>query len=288
MSGTHAIKLIAVDIDGTLLSSKHELGTRTKEALQKAMAAGIKVMLATGKTFYSARDLYPTLGLTTPGVFNQGTIIHNPDGSIRHQQMLPVPILRRIIPFVESRGFCVIVYSGQRLLVRQEDPRADLTRYHEPRPEAIGALTNALGSVAFNKLIIVGNDAASARAMHWQLGKMVNGEVALTFAGIPNQFEVLPLGVSKGKAVMAAAKEMGIALSAVMGIGDADNDSDLISMAGLGIAMGNAPEHIRALARHVVASSDEDGVAEAIERYVLTQPSAPAAEPTPQGEASDA
>jgi hypothetical protein len=287
MSSTSPIKLIAADIDGTLLNSRHELGTRTKEAVQKALAAGVQVMLATGKTFHSARDLYPALGLTTPGVFNQGTIIHNPDGSIRHQQMLPIPILRRLIPFVESRGFCIIVYSGQRLLVRQEDPRADLTRYHEPRPEVIGALTNALGTIAFNKLIIVGNDAASARAMHWQLSRMVNGEVTMTFAGIPTQFEVLPLGVSKGKAVMAAAKEMGIAPGAVLGIGDADNDSDLISMAGIGVAMGNAPENIRALARHVVATSDEDGVAEAIERYVLAQPSAQAAE-TPQGETRDA
>lgn len=267
------ITLIATDIDGTLLNSQHKISPRTKKALKDALAQGVKVMFATGKTYTSAVPFFKELGITTPGVFNQGTSVHNADGSVRYQQSLSPDLLRTIIPYVESRGYCVVVYSGQKLLIKKPDTRADIyEQYHEPKPEVIGSLTNALETTAFNKLIIAGDDAKAARAMFWQMQQMIGKTAMLTFAGIPNQFEILPLGVSKGKTTAALCKELGIPAENVLGIGDAENDTDLIQFAGIGVAMGNAPDAIKAIANHVVGTSDEDGLADAIERFVLVAP----------------
>jgi Cof subfamily protein (haloacid dehalogenase superfamily) len=270
------IKLIAVDLDGTLLNSQHQLSERNRVALKEALNLGVQVMVATGKTYASIAWLYQQLGLTTPGVFGQGTVVHNADGSVRHQQSLPVPILRRVIPFVESRGFAVVVYSGQRLLIKSKDARVDLlAKYQEPAPEVVGSLSNILGVVPFNKLIVIGNDPRSVKGLYWQLDKMMDGQVALTYAGIPTQFEILPLNISKGKTVIAMAKELGIPSDRVMTIGDAENDMDMLQF-GLSVAMGNASDKVKNIAKFTVGSNDMDGVAEAIERFVLPPKPTPA------------
>lgn len=276
------IKLIAVDIDGTLLNSKHKLTERTKTAVKQAIGMGIKFMFATGKTYTSAKFLFSELGVTTPGVFGQGTIVYNADGTIRHQVSLPNALLRRMIPFIEERNGCIMVYSGESILMKQADSRSDiLVKHHEPAPTYVGSLINALEKHAFNKIIISGTDPKHARSLHWQLNHMIGKEVTMTFAGIPQQFEVLPLGISKGKAVAALAKELGIPAANVLGIGDAENDVDLLNFAGVSVAMGNAPDAIKAFAKYTTSSNDLDGVAEALERFVLPKPIAAEVEPKP-------
>src|SRR5688572_25405227 len=94
------IKLIAVDLDGTLLNSKHELTTRTEKALKAAMAKGIKVIIATGKTRRANEKFIEALGLQdTPSICVQGLVVHNGDGSVRYQQTLEPKVLRQVITF---------------------------------------------------------------------------------------------------------------------------------------------------------------------------------------------
>lgn len=274
MQNTSHIKLIALDLDGTLLNSQHQITDRARKAINAAQALGIRVLLATGKTFYSARQLVSELKLTTPSVFVQGTLIYNPDGTIRHQVTLPPDVMRRLIPFAESRGACVSAYSGETILLRQPDPRADLTRYHEPTPTVVGSLINAMNRYPINKLIITTDEPRQTKALLWQAQQMLGTSVALTMSAVQNQFEILPRDVSKGRAVVSVARDLGIDLNHVMAIGDAENDRDMLELVGMGIAMGNAPESLKAAARHVTASNDEDGVAEALEKFVLPKPAA--------------
>jgi Cof subfamily protein (haloacid dehalogenase superfamily) len=285
MQNTSHIKLIALDLDGTLLNSQHQITDRARKAINAAQALGIRVLLATGKTFYSARQLVSELKLTTPSVFVQGTLIYNPDGTIRHQVTLPPDVMRRIIPFAESRGACVSAYSGETILLRQPDPRADLTRYHEPAPTIVGSLINAMNRYPINKIIISTDEPRQTKAMLWQAQQMLGTSVALTMSAVQNQFEILPRDVSKGRAVVSVARELGIDLNHVMAIGDAENDRDMLELVGLGIAMGNAPDSLKAVARHVTTTNDEDGVAEALEKFVLPKP---AVIETPQPAAASA
>lgn len=265
------IKLIVLDIDGTLLNSRLELSERNERALKAALEAGAQVALATGKTSNAGAKLVERLGLSTPGIYLQGTAIFEADGSIRYQQTLDPVVARQVITYAEDRGFEFIAYSGTRMMV----PRANqevidgIMRYHEPMPEVVGPLQNLLDNLAFNKLMIIGPGPREIKALRWQLQAQLDGQCRLMQAGIPEMLEVLPHGASKGAALRVMLKNMGIDAKNVMAMGDAENDIEMLQVAGLGVAIGNASDSLKAAAREVVASNDDDGVAEAIERFVL-------------------
>src|SRR5215510_6518389 len=124
-TNTQPIKLIAVDLDGTLLNSQHEMTARTEKAMKAAIAKGIQIVIATGKTFQAAEHLVKRLGLKTPGIFVQGTVTYNPDGSIHSQHTLDSKVARQIITFAEDRGHQLGLYSGKRILVRKLYPRME-------------------------------------------------------------------------------------------------------------------------------------------------------------------
>lgn len=278
---TTEIKLIAVDLDGTLLNTKQQLTERTEKAVKAAIAQGVQVVLATGKTRHSAEALIKQLGITAPGIFMQGVVIIYPDGSIRHEQKLDNAVARRVITFAEDRGFDVIAYAGNRLLVKTEFAFADemTNHYGEPKSEAVGPLVNQLNNLSFNKLLIMKKgEFKKINALRWQLGMQLDGAGHVTQAAIADMIEVIPPGASKGKALKTLLRELGIAPENVLALGDGENDIEMIELAGIGVAVGNANELVKKAADHVVASNDEDGVAEAIEKFVLKQPE-PAPEP---------
>src|SRR5687768_6081974 len=93
----HDIKLIVVDVDGTLMSSEHKLSDRNRNALKEAIAAGVPVMLATGKTRVAAEGLIADLGIKSPGVFVQGLVVYKGDGTLLQQQTMDINAARRII-----------------------------------------------------------------------------------------------------------------------------------------------------------------------------------------------
>jgi Cof subfamily protein (haloacid dehalogenase superfamily) len=266
------IKLIAVDLDGTLLNSHHEMTARTEKALKAAVAQGVHVVIATGKTFLAAQHLIERLGLKTPGIFVQGTVSFNADGSVHSQQTIDPPTARQIITFAEDRGHQLGIYSGNRIFVRKLYPRMEeLTmHYHEPMPEAVGGLQNLLDNTPVNKIIaIYPGDERRTQALRWQLQMQVNGSARLLSAGIPDEIELLPPNASKAAALKSLLKEFGVPASQALAIGDGENDIEMLQLVGMGVAVGNAGEHVKQVAQVVVASNDEDGVAEAIERFVL-------------------
>jgi Cof subfamily protein (haloacid dehalogenase superfamily) len=279
------IKLMAIDLDGTLLNSQHQMTEKTEKALKSAIAQGVKVVLATGKTRFSGNKIIEALGLTTPGVYLQGLAVHYHDNSIRHQLTLNPDVARRVITFAEDRGFDVVAYSGTRILVRAIQNGAEElhTRYHEPMPEAVGPLQNILGDTQINKLLIIKqNDPRKVTAIRWQLSMQLNAKEARLTQALSDMLEVLPPGASKGAALKTLLKEMDVKPEEVLAIGDAENDTEMIQLAGIGVAMGNASEKLKAVAEYVVASNDEDGVAEAVERFVLKKDAPKEEAPAPE------
>lgn len=274
------IRLIVVDIDGTLLNSRHELSARTEAALRAAMARGVQVMLATGKTRASALDIIAQLGLATPGIFTQGLTVYNGDGTLRSQTTLDPAIARRVITFAEDRGFDVVAYAGTQLLVRaRTDGDAMLARYGEPAVQVVGPLQNILDSLPVNKVVLMNlSDVRRVRALRWQLTMQLDGTARMVQANVPQMVEVLPPGVSKGTALKALLRDLNLEPQHVLALGDGENDIEMVRLAGVGVAMGNAEAHLKAAADHVVATNDNDGVAEAVERFVLASSPAPTEE----------
>lgn len=262
------IKLIATDIDGTLFNSAHELSARAETALKAAMEKGVHIVLATGKTAASSRELVKRLNLTTPGIYSQGTAIHDADGSVRHQLTIAPDIARQIITFAEDRGFTVAVYSGTRVLMRKlNGVEKELTIHHEPLPEAVGALQNVLDEFPVNKIIIFNrSEGQTLASLRWQLNAQINDGISMVKV---IQLEILPAGASKGAALRTILKELKLTPDQVLAIGDADNDIEMVQFAGIGVAVANATPKLKEVANHVLSSNDDDGVAEAIERFVL-------------------
>lgn len=266
------IELMTVDLDATLLNSKSEMSERNEKALKAAIDQGVRVVLATGKTRASSTALVARLGLTTPGIFLQGLAIYQPDGNITYQKTLEPEVARQVITFAEDRGYAIAAYSGSRILVRHAESWFNklATDYHEPMPEAVGALQNILDDMPVNKVMVVKpGEPARINALRWQLERQLDGRGHLTQAMLPDMIEILPPGGSKGTALKVLLKQMGIDAANVLAIGDGENDIDMIQLAGIGVAVGNASDKLKAVADHVVASNDADGVAEAVERFVL-------------------
>ncbi len=274
------IKLIVVDVDHTLLNNESKLSERNKAAILAALEKGVDVMLATGKNFGACKDLISELGLKSPGIFTQGLAIHDANGSLRHQQTLDDDIARRVITFAEDRGYAVVGYAQGRILARTRNPYVEElnTRWHEVEPEYIGPLQNQLGVIQFNKLVLMSaKDERKIKALRWQLGTQLNGSARLLSGGVPHMLEVLPTGASKGNALRALLKERKIDPKQVLAIGDAENDVEMIQLAGIGVAVANAEQVLKDAADEVTVTNDADAVAVTIEKYVIGKPSEPEA-----------
>ena len=264
------IQYVVVDLDGTLLNDEHKLSARNKEAIQKAIAQGIKVIIATGKTRKSAEAIISDLKLDTPGVFVQGLIIYNADGTVRQEHKLDAEDARHVIQYAESQGFEVIAYSGNRLVCKRLDDSVEhIASFGEPMPEAIGSLINQVHTVKMNKLIVVGGNKRKLKALRWQLEQQMDGKVHFTDGGVLTSLEVLPKGANKGQGVKTLLRQLSANPENVMAIGDAANDVEMLQVAGFAVAVKNASEKTKAVADEIVASNNDGGVAEAIERFVL-------------------
>ncbi|MBK8020693.1 MAG: HAD family phosphatase [Chloroflexi bacterium] len=272
------IEMVVIDIDGTLLNSESKLTPRVETAVKTAAAQGVKIVVATGKTRNSMRSLLERLGVATAGIYVQGTVLHEGDGSITHQVTLPDTVARQVITFAEERGFIVSIYSGSRILLRAAAPefQARMRHYHEVEMEIVGPLQNQIGRTPINKIIAVG-DPKAVTSLRWQLNLQIGATARVLQAGVPTMLEVLPIGVSKGSALKRLSSDLRVRPEHIMAIGDAENDIEMLPYAGLGVAMGHAEDRVKSAAKHVVASNDQDGVAEALERWVIVKPPEPAA-----------
>jgi Cof subfamily protein (haloacid dehalogenase superfamily) len=179
-----------------------------------------------------------------------------------------------------------VAYSGNRLLTRvNEEPVSILEQFGEPKLESVGPLINILDSTPIHKLIIMGSTPRKLKALRWQLNQQVGTQVTLTSSALVGQLEVLPKGGGKATGVRTLVKDLGVPLENVMAIGDAENDIEMLKMVGLGVAMGNADETVKAAAKEVVSTNNADGVAQAILKFVLPKEE-PKPEPAVEKEAS--
>ena len=287
------IELIAVDLDGTLLNDDHQLSARNEQALKDAMSQGVKVIIATGKTRASATAVLERLQPNAPGIFVQGLMIYQPDGTVSHEQTLEPEVVRQMLTFIEERGYEVVIYSGSRLIANRLNDRVNALTvdYHEPAPELAGPLVNLVDEMPINKLIAVrSNEPNRITALRWQLERQLDGRGNVVQSMVRDMLEVVPPGSSKGTALRTVLKQLNIPAERVLAIGDAENDLAMIKLAGIGVAVANAAQAVKDAADHVVSSNHEDGVAEAVERLVLKrQPKAtPEASPDAPAPAASA
>ncbi len=287
-----AIRLVVIDLDGTLLNHEHIVSPRVEQALTAALAQGVQIVLATGKTRTAGIPIIEQFGLTTPGIYVQGLVVYDPNGAVTHQLTLDPALVRQVITFVEDRGFSIAAYAEGRILSPRysKSLEDELTLRHEVAPDVVGPLQNRLDTLKINKLIVWG-EARAITGLRWQLNMQIGSAGRLIQPGIRETIELLPPGGSKAWALKQILKDMKIDAANVLAIGDGENDIEMLQLAGIGVAMGQSIQQVKDAADHVVASNEKDGVAEALEKFVLDTPlpelkpaAAPATPVTPEAQ----
>lgn len=264
------IKLVAVDLDDTLLDNNLAVSPRTADVIRRAVAGGATVTVATGRMFCSARPYARQLELDVPLITYNGAMIRR---SISEETLLHKPLdadtARQVLAFFKDRGLYIQVYLDDKLYVRDFDDNA---RLYE---KLAGVTAIPVGEELYSpagaptKLLALAEPA--------QIGE-IGAEVRETFgdklyvaASKPFYLEMTNPTVNKGVALAYLAGHLGVRQEEVMAVGDSSNDMDMLAYAGLGVAMGNAAPAVKAAANAVTGANDADGVAEAIEKYVLNK-----------------
>jgi Cof subfamily protein (haloacid dehalogenase superfamily) len=273
------IRLIALDIDGTIIGDDHEIATRTIRAVRGAMDRDVAVSLVTGRMVSSAMRFARELGLTGPIVGYQGGLIRAmppPDsrrlGRLLMHTPLPSDVARRILAWTRDRGLDPHVNHLERFILRADDPKADdYSAFMGARAELVPDLLEAIDHPV-TKVLAVGEPPVPVE---------VAPEARAEFAGLadvtishPRFLEFVAPGVSKGRAIRYLARRLRIPLAATLAIGDQWNDLEMIAEVGHGTAMPSAPPAVRATARYVAPPLEQDGAARMIEELVLASSAA--------------
>ncbi|PRW57026.1 haloacid dehalogenase-like hydrolase [Chlorella sorokiniana] len=268
-SGRRKVELIVSDVDGTLLNPQQQLTAGTRAALQAAAAAGVPIVVATGKALGPwTADVLPHLGSSLPQIYLQGLLINCHREGVLYQQQLEEHIILEAVAFADEHGVTLTAYCGDRIVCRETDEQSDrLLFYKEPPPESVGPLERQVGKLPISKLIFMNSEQRIAE-LRPAIEQTFAGRASLTTA-IPGMLEVLPLGASKGVGVSWLLDRLGVDPAAVMALGDGENDKEMLELCGLGVAMGNAAPAALSVSDAITAKNAEDGVARAVERFVL-------------------
>lgn len=263
-----ACKLIVLDVDGTLVSHDLRISPRVRRAIGAAMAEGVVVSLASGRAFPSMLPYVEELGISAPVISYQGSKVVLPATreTIYHTP-LPLSEAHRLLDYAQSRDLDVSAYVDDQIYIRdQRHPEEFYQRWFGlPRIQADDLVASVQRGPT--KILISGEGPDNDRLLP-QLQERFGSTMCIVRTH-ELFVEAMALGVSKGTALEQVAAYIGTRQEDTMAIGDSDNDAEMVSWAGLGVAMGNAGTLVKAAADFVVPSVDEDGAAFAIETYCL-------------------
>ena len=285
------VDVLLCDLDGTLLSSAGLVTPNTRDALRAAQAAGIAVYIATGKARPGAMAALAASGLSllgdpaapssvlappicqlsTPGVFLNGVLVYARKGALAFQRQLPFDVVEDALQLAAEAGVAAAAFTGDHCFSLAPSPLLDAlhTRYYEPRAEVVSGMQALRAGPPPVKILMYAARAEDIDQVRPRAEALLAGRAVLVQA-VPDMLEVLPLGASKGTGARRLLDALGVAPARAAAIGDGENDLDMLRGVGLGLAMANAVPSTRAAAAHVLSrSNNEDGVAEAIERYLL-------------------
>ncbi len=262
------IRCIAIDLDDTLLRSDLEISNEDKTAIRQAIAAGVKVLLASGRMVSSMRRYVEELQLDVPLIAYNGAIIREAiSGQTLYHRPVPLEHALTLIDAFRAADIHLNAYVDDQLYMDQ------LTVWGERYAANAGVPPHPVGDLkAFlkeppHKMLGVGEVEAIDRI---QAQLRTEYGAALQFVkSKPTYLEILAPGVSKGLALQELATTWGLDRGEVMAIGDAPNDLSMVEWAGVGVAIGNAAAVVKERADLIVADHDHNGVAEAIQRAVF-------------------
>ena len=265
------MRLVAVDVDGTLLDSSHQLRAGVKESLDQLAASGVRIILATARGPQALRSIVGQLSFSPVLICFSGGWV----GELDSQSLLPTNVLldKRLTP--SAARVIITAAFAYKLEPNIYTPTEWRVRALTPEIRAECAIVESSPVVTPtllgdkekpSKIMLVAGDAEQTKSFRI-IADLVKPLSSTTFSK-PNYLEIIATGVNKAKALANVAQTLAVELSQVAAIGDGMNDLEMLREAGLGIAMGNASEVVKAVAKWVTGTNDEEGVTQAVARLV--------------------
>jgi Cof subfamily protein (haloacid dehalogenase superfamily) len=267
-------KAVFLDMDGTLLRSDHSVSEPTKETIRQIIKQGIPVILVSARPVDGMLPMYNEIGLTGyPLVSLNGGYIVEDDKPI-FQATIDLETTAGVAEQVRPFKATIAYYLQREWYAEVSDAWTDHEQKIMDVPLQVGALPDLIKEwkgrgIGPNKMMVM-SDPASIDATQQHLKSCYNGNLNI-YPSKPTYLEVMDPKGSKSNAVRFLIDRMKIDRSEIIAMGDNYNDREMIQFAGMGVAMGNAPDEIKAAADYVTDTNNEDGVRKALEKFVLGQ-----------------
>ncbi|WP_425060235.1 5-amino-6-(5-phospho-D-ribitylamino)uracil phosphatase YcsE [Sporomusa carbonis] len=274
-----AYKLVCIDVDGTLLNSKHKITKRTKEILLKAHKLGVHIVISTGRMYTDAEYYSNLIGVKSPVIASNGAFIKEKDhDKVIYKDVLGESLSLELLEIFRKYDitpyFCTphkfyygnimfkLFYVATKILGRRSNKlnMEYVFSWHQWQKVLYKEKDDIV------KCEVIYRDAGLINELRNELRNIKQLEIV---DSSKHNIEITRKGVSKGKAVAMLASLYNLKREEIMTIGDSENDLSMIEYAGLGIAMGNALDIVKQKADYITDSNDNDGVANAINRFVL-------------------
>ncbi|MBD3881180.1 HAD family phosphatase [Phormidium tenue FACHB-886] len=270
------IRLLVLDLDGTTVGVSNEVKPTVKRAVQAAQAKGVQVAIATGRMFRSALRFHQDLGSTLPLMTYQGALIKEPaTGIIQRHLTVPQALAIELLDYLEQsdlqQQLSIHCYKDDRLYVRKlTEESVEYAERSEVEPTPVGDLRLLVQQGEPTKLLALSQNIELIDQLWRSLSQRYEPEQLYFTKSVPTFLEATHPLANKGTAVHYLAEALGLSSENVMAIGDNYNDLEMIEYAGVGVAMGTAPDAVKAAATWVAPDVESDGVAAAIEQFILS------------------
>jgi Cof subfamily protein (haloacid dehalogenase superfamily) len=270
----HPYKLLVSDIDGTLLGKGKTISDEDREALARVCDLGMQVSLSTGRVTQASLPIINQLSLDGCHIFYDGALVSNlKEGKEIYVQPISKTVVRQAVEFAHLNEIDLEFYSTTHYFAERESWSTNIRRqFFGIEPTIVD-----FADLWQRERIIKGTLTVSSPEEKAKAGSFCSQfKISLNFSGTKSPaypevdfINVLAPGVSKGKALESLASHLGISMNEIMAIGDGANDISLLSSVGFAIAMGNAPDEVKAVVDYVTLNVDHSGVAAAINKFLL-------------------
>jgi Cof subfamily protein (haloacid dehalogenase superfamily) len=266
------IKLLAIDIDGTLINfERPNISKKVKNTVMAAKRLGVYVVLISGRNYYSMKRYLEDLGIEEYGITtNGGIVLDLKTGKAIIENEMKKDIALGVYKKLEEKNIPYSLFAGLNVYVAEKhrnQPTIELLAKEKDNVIVVDDMERFILENKMNKFMFMDEDHTLDALRDYfeeKYGDCVNVEY-----GFEKHMEIYPKCLNKGMALEALAEQLEIPMDEVMAIGDAENDISMLEIAGIGVAMGNAIKNVKDHADYVTKSVDEDGVAYAIEKFII-------------------